>query len=621
MSLLSGFQSLARGINTVKRDRDEVEEGTQAPLQEEVVLDLPDEQLLESKNKWEKKWSEYEPEVKRKQDECEKYWLAQQFSVAEANAGRPMVDNALFESLETFLPQATKRNPDPMVSADDSQEGTELAQKVQKMLVYHADRLRFKLKLKKLTRFWAIYFLGVIKVGWSVKENDVTISVIRPTKLILDPEATIEEGEYTGEYIGEIKRESASVLMTRFPSKEDIIRNITDGKLGTMIQYTEWWTDKVVFWTMRNEVLGKAKNPHWNEESIQTMTDEFGGSQEMVTPAKNHFANPKKPYVFLSIFNLGKHPHDDTSLLHQNLANQDIINKRNRQIDKNADDNANGSTAFSGDFFTQEQAARAQEAKRKGMGVWVPSGDVRSAIQVLQPYQLPAFVYNDLADKRDRVQDIFGTRGSSASGLTTEKTVRGKIVNRASDESRIGGGISEFLEQVADGVYNWLVQIMYVNYDEEHYGSVLGMAEGANVIALSNQEFNQKLTVSVKEGSLVPKDDVSRGNQAVDLAASGKMSLVDLYNSLDYSNPQEMATRAWLEINAPEMLYGKDPRVLQAIQMQQQQQVQEEQVKQQGNEQQQQTKQEGAMNQIAAKGQQQRSTSIASQLLKQVPLP
>src|SRR3990167_8846830 len=123
---------------------------------------------------------------------------------------------------------------------------------------------------------------------------------------------------------------------------------------------------------------------------------------------------------------------------------------------------------------------------------------------------------------------------------------------------------------------------MYVYYDETHYGCVLGGLEGQNVIALSNQDLNRKLTVSVKEGSLIPKDDVSRANQAVDMASGGKMSLVDLYNILDYPNPQEMATRAWLEVNAPHMLYGQDPRVLQAIQEKQMMETQKSQMEQEG---------------------------------------
>ena len=621
MSLLDGFLSLGRGINLTKREHhDEVEEGFREPLQEEAELSLSDEKLLDLAKQWEGKWAEYEPEVRKKQEECENYWLGKQFSVAEGNAGRPMVDNVLFEALETFLPVATKRNPEPMVLSDDTPEGQQLVKKVQKTLVYQADRLRFKLKLKKVARYWAIYFLGVLKMGWSEKENDLTCTAIRPTRLILDPDATIEGSEYTGEYIGEVKHETASVLIVRFPKKEKLISDAVSGKLGTKVQYTEWWTERTLFWTLKNELLAKSPNPHWNEDQTQTITDEVGNTQEMVVQGSNHFSHRKKPYIFFSIFNLGKHPHDDTSLLWQNLSTQDLINKRNRQINKNADA-ANSGLSVSGDYFTEEQAARAERALREGGVVFVPSGDVRAAIQRDQPAQLPAFVYNDLVDKRQRLLDSMGVRGTAPSGLLDEKTVRGKIVVRNSDESRIGGGISEYLEQVADEAFNWMVQLMYVYYDETHYGAVLGQTEGQNLVALKNSDLNRKLTVSVKEGSLIPKDDISRGNQAVDLAASQKMSLVDLYAQLDYPNPQEMAVRAWLEVNAPHMLYGNDPRVMQAIQEQQMAEQQKAQMEQEGTMAQGQQQQEGTMAQIEAKGRQQRAQSVESALLRQVPIP
>lgn len=583
--LLDGFLSLAKGTNTTKDRKDETLEGTAGPLQEEAVLSLDNEELIRLKNGWEQKWAQYEPQVRKKQEECLNYWLGKHFSQVQMQAdNRPMTDNAIFESVETFLPVATKRNPEPQVSTDDTPEGQKLAQNVQKMLVFQADRLRLKLKLKRMTRNWALYFLGAVKMGFSEAENDIAIAVVRPTRLILDPDATIEDSEYNGEYLGEIKREKASTLAVRFSDKKSDIEKFVNGKMGTMINYTEWWTKEMVFWTLGSEVLGKAENPHWNKAEERSFIDELGNVQEETIPGNNHFTQPKIPYVFLSVFNVGLHPHDDTSLIHQNLANQDLVNKRIRQIDKNAD-NTNSGLVVSGDHFTEDAAQRAAESLRKGGVVYVPSGDVNTAVKRDVAPALPAFMYQSLVDYRQRLMDIFGTRGTAPSGLLDENSVRGKIMTRGADQSRIGGGVSEFLEQAADQIFNWMVQIMYVYYDERHYGAVLGSVEGKIAVALSNQNFNRKLTVSVKEGSLIPKDDVSKANLASDLAGGGKMALVDLYEQLDYGNPQEMATRAWLEINAPHLLYGNDPRVLQAIQEQQAQEQAIQQEKQGGGQQ------------------------------------
>ena len=123
------------------------------------------------------------------------------------------------------------------------------------------------------------------------------------------------------------------------------------------------------------------------------------------------------------------------------------------------------------------------------------------------------------------------------------------------DTDRIGGGISEYLEQLADKVYNWHLQLLYV-YDTG-FQFVLGARP-------------PKVVISVKEGSLLPKDSTSIANQAIDLGKNGKMALVDMYKRLEYPNPEELAANVWLEINAPHLLYKNNPIVQEAIALQQQ---------------------------------------------------
>ena len=95
-----------------------------------------------------------------------------------------------------------------------------------------------------------------------------------------------------------------------------------------------------------------------------------------------------------------------------------------------------------------------------------------------------------------------------------------------------------------------------------------------------------KVNVSVKEGSLLPKDSTSIANQALELASLNRISNIDLYKRLEYPNPEEMAANVWLEINAPHILYKDNPQVQEAMmmqqevmRMQQEQQIQQEQQK------------------------------------------
>jgi hypothetical protein len=308
---------------------------------------------------------------------------------------------------------------------------------------------------------------------------------------------------------------------------------------------------------MEEKVLLKIKKQHWNYDSTSdsVAVDDYGNetpTQEEVVGV-NHLPVPTMPYEFLVVYNLGDQPMDRTSLMGQNLANQDRINKRNKQIDENAD-NMNGglvvSIARSG--LTESQAKNAASALRKGGIIAIPDGNPQEAIYRPNTPGLPADVYNDLVDTRERMRDIFGTRGSSAAGIQSESTVRGKILSRTMDTDRIGGGVSEYLEQFADRIYNQMYQMLLV-YD-------------ADFIVVGGGQV-PKVRISVKEGSLLPKDSTTIANQAIDLATAGKMSPLDMYKRLEYPNPEELAANVWLEANAPEILFREDPRIMEAMQM------------------------------------------------------
>jgi len=554
MSLLSGFFSLGQDVNKVKPRSIETNEGIVSDLLPELELDMSDDDLVSLKNKWEKKWQDGSRDLLKKQEENEKYWVGKQFSnVSYSDGRRPLTDNLLFEAQETFLPLATRQNPEPVVSADNTLKGKAVAMKIEKTIVTLTDLLRLRLKMKQILRHWSLYFLGALKVGWSQEENEISIMVIRPQRLILDPDATIEESQYSGEYIGEYRKDKAEDLATRFPKKAALITQMVDSKMGTEVQYIEWWTDKYVFWTLKNEVLAKYRNPHWNYETTEEKTDEFGTQTEEAVPGLNHFAHAQKPYVFLSVFNLGLHPWDDTSLISQNLSLQDLINKRLAQIDKNADA-TNGGMVVSGESFTKEQASQVSDTLRRGGTILVPTGDVNRAVRRDAAPALPPFVYQSLTDYRNELRNIFGIRGSTPQGTTQEQTVRGKIIVKGQDIDRVAL-IVDYVEQFVDLTYNWFTQLIYVYYDQNHFASIVGEERAQEYVSLRQEDLNRKLLVSVKEGSLIPKDSLTQRNEAVDLWTAGALDPKTLFEQLDFPNPQESAKQLYLWKTNPAALF------------------------------------------------------------------
>jgi len=585
MPLTSGYNTLSEDINKVGKPDDLV-----SALLPELTLEMSDEELIALKKSWIKNWEPYKVEIEKKQKVNEDYWLGQQFNPNKSSDNeRPLVDNLIFESLETFLPIATRAKAEPLVESDNTEEGNALADKVRKMILYVADNLSFNLKMKQVARYWALHLLGVIKVGWSVVENDITCKAIRASKLVLDTNSTIDGCQYDGYYIGEYLDDMASDLVLRFPEKAEFIKDKVKDNMGTKVSYIMWTTNEYVFWTLDNEVLGKNKNPHWNydSEEEQPITDEFGQQTMQTVPIKgnNHFNSPQMPYVFLSVFNLGKQPHDDTNLIQQNLPLQDLVNKRLAQIDMNAD-NANNGIALSGDAFTEEQAMKAAHKRRKGAAFWVPTGDVNAAIKELPAQPLPNFIYESLLDYKNSLRDLFGVRGSTPQGTIREQTLGGKEIIKGQDADRIGGGVSTYLEQFSDRVFNWFVQLMYVYYDEPHAASVVGVERAKEYITLVNSEFTSKLTIGVKEGSMVPRDPASQRGEAVELWAQQGIDPITFFTRLEFPNPREAAKQLYLWQADPIQLFPDllaEQQAQQAQQMQQQQVMQQEQLGQDQN--------------------------------------
>lgn len=552
-----GVQQLVNSqVNKTFKNPQSDSEGVIGNYQHILSLDLDDDELLQLANLWESSYSTYEEKLKRRQELNYKYYLGRS-EYAGGDTDKVIPSNLIFEAQETFIPAALAKNPTPVVyPASPNPIGDTIAKNIKTMLQYHADTLVLRRKLSLVVRHWSTYFVGALKHGWDDSVEDISLDVILPSNLILDENASIDSyGNYTGAYLGERKKCTAQALIDLFSSEYSpnklssehvaFITASVDGKLGTEVKYTEWWTNEYCFYTYKGIVLDKHKNQFYNYDVTekQEPTEEGEEPEETVTPGKNHFGRPKMPYTFLGVFSTGQHPHDDTSLIEQNIPNQDLVLQRIKQINKNLNV-SNNSLALSAENFNNETAKQASDAVEAGQPILVPRGkSIREAIERLPASNLPSDAFNQLQDMTNRLRSIYGTLGISGAGGVQEKTVRGQILNQQQDNSRIGGGIGDALEQVADNVFNWWVQMYYVFYDEPHYASILGRGRAAEYITFQNSDLTEKVIVSVAADSMRPHDEITEINQALDLANSGWLDPLSLFERLNDSDPKETAKR------------------------------------------------------------------------------
>ncbi len=505
------------------------------------VLELPmkDEELIKLRDEWEQLSDGYMPKVKSRQDKNKVYYQGKQRS-SSSQQDRVVSSNLLFEAEETFIPQALSKNPEPVVWSDNTDEGKTASNDVKTMLQYHADVLCLRKKLGVMVRHWSIYFIGVVKHGWDDKVGDIKLDIRKPQNFVMDPDGYIDEyGNYIGRYLGERMTTTAQKLIDEYPDHTAYITEKADGKLGTQMIATEWWTDEYCFTTFQEKVLDKHKNHLFNyPEPVKEGEDEI--QTESATPTVNHFAIPKMPYTFLSVFSLQEHPHDITNLIEQNIPNQDRINDRDDQISKNLR-SGNNSIALSGLSFNVETAHQAAMAIEDGDPVLVPDGQVENAIKRLPANALPSGILEAQRNDEEKLRSIFGTSGLTAAPENQNTTARGQILNQSHDSSRIGGGIGDALEQVADNIFNWWLQLYCVFYDEPHYGAIMGNGRAVEYVTVVNTNLTRKFVVSVSPNSMQPKDEITEQNLAIQLAEGGWLDPINLFKKLNYPDPLETA--------------------------------------------------------------------------------
>lgn len=527
------------------------EEGVTGPREDLLELGMTDDELLKLATQWELNYASYLSKIKPRQKKNKEYYLGkQEQGTSLVSDGVPIAGNLIFEAEETFLPAALSKNPEPVVWADNTPEGNKLSNDVKTMLQFHADQLVLRRKLSMMVRQWSIYHLGVLKHGWNEEIKDISTETRKIQDFIFDPNGCVDVYGDFDSYLGERITVSAEKLINLFPLHSAYIHLEVDDKLGTDCTYTEWWTDEMCFTTFKDKVLDKYKNEYFNYPKNKKEDEE-----DMVEENRNHFSKPKKPYTFLSVFSLGEQPHDETGLIEQNIPNQNLISKRVSQIDYNISRN-NSSTAFSENNFSQQTAKQASSGWAKGHDILVPAGvPIRDAIVQFPIPSIPNSLFEDLKMNSENLRSIFGVQGITASQPNEDTTARGMILNQQYDNSRIGGGIGDALEQVADNVFNWWVQLYHVYYDEPHYAAILGKMKATEFVLLSSENIDRKLIVSVSPDSMKPKDEITKMNQALDLWREKALDIKTLLTVLDFPDPQETAAQVWLYSTNPQA-YG-----------------------------------------------------------------
>jgi len=527
--------------------------------EDELELNMTNSELIALADLWERQFKAYDGKLQKRRKTNKLYYLGRQGQQENALDGASVPDNIIFEATETFLAQALARNPDPVVYADNTDAGNEEATSVRTMLVHLADSLVLRQKMKMMVRHWNIYFLGILKHGYDNSIHEISTEVRNRQNFLLDPAGYVDEyGDFVG-WIGEKITAPASVLAEMCPDHEQFISESVEYKMGTSITWTEWWTDDYTFTTYKKNVLDKSRNPHFNYP--RKIPEDSGDMVEMVLKeGKNHFARPKKPYTFLSVYSFQEQPDDETTLIEQNQRNQDYITERSKQMASNLRKANNGLVFNLGAGYDEQKATQAMQGIEDGTGVLEP---VANSVRRMEAPSIPEAFFKEQDGRIERLRSIYGTLGTTAIQQNEETTARGMILNQQRSADRIGGTIGDSLNQVASATFNWWVQLMHVYYTENHMAAVMGKLQSVEQAALSAEAFTRRLVVMAAPDSTQPKDPITEANQALALYEAGLpidpktvltlMDIPDVESTIEGGILFKNALPQYIQSNFPEL--------------------------------------------------------------------
>jgi hypothetical protein len=513
-------------------------------LEEDEIVRIIGDRVSKAEAFWNK---ELDLDNVRKNNES--YWLNKQVDEdAMYDYQVPYKNNRIFVSIESLIPMAISRPPQPLVTpGNDSDASKEKAKNVQDFLLGKYEDLYMKSQFHMVSRhLLAGNRIAYMKVRWDDELGEMTkdeegkmepygdcnVYVPRPQRVV------IEQGsndKWNVPLIGEYMSASVEEIGYRFPDKKDEfwkeqgVKRGTSGQLHKQAGYVETWVSyfdkdgkkkEMVAWKSKSVLLDAMKNPYWNYD------DE----------TQNFLKRPPKPYAIFNHLNMGKHLIDDTSLSEQAQPMQDIANKRGRQIVENADQ-ANSGTVYNSEMISPDTVAQlVGDPNEKAM----VKGPPQEAAMRLPQNMLPQYVVEDKREALSEVDNIFGVHDPMRGEQSGNRTLGQDVLSQRSDLSR-NSTLATSIEDGADMLYKILVQTAKVYYQDAQEVKYTGSDGNTNSMQFGNKTIEQGMKIRVKSGSVLPDDPAAK--EAQTLKALAILDPLTIGEGLNKPDPKDFAKR------------------------------------------------------------------------------
>jgi hypothetical protein len=479
--------------------------------------------------------------------------IQQDGKVANTETQTPYVDNRLFTAVRAILAYATGQTakPELLPSKSDDKYQT-IAQQTGLGLYQHAQDHEVNQEMRLALKNLITRKRGYLKLRYDDDYGpygDVCTENVDPADIVIGRFSRFQRNP---DRIFHKQVATVQELCDDFPDAKDKIyawAGIQRGvftQVSRVVSYWECWFTyfdndgeeaEGVCWFIPNSgfILGKMQNPNWLYD---------GSKKEQLI--KNLTYCPVKPFIILNYWNTGRSAIDETCLFDQARPQQDILNKRGRQIVENAD-YANPRLLVNGGLFDEADAKKFVNKGPKTIGLlnnMDPDANINNAVMVINPTQLPSYVLEDKYDARNEIDTMMGTPTQFRGAMAQSKNpTLGQDLMVKNQASALQDDLVAVVTKAWRQYYLYLLQMMNVYLPDDYYVMTKGQNGEYNHIMLSSGNIDTNVRMSVRIDSTLPLDKESQRATAVQLAQMNRLDDLSLFELLGMPEPEKLAER------------------------------------------------------------------------------
>jgi len=455
----------------------------------------------------------------------------------------PYVENQIQLVVESIVAYSTARTPQSECSPnDDNERAKKFALDLENAHAAHSLKFNLRGLIEICVRNWLLKRAAFIKLEFDPsygKKGEIIPKAIDPDHIVWDKNSPF--GSNPG-FVTQFIKHTVEELVFLFPDKKQAIFNT----MGISRRGTRNMTEEVVIkqtWFTHYDngepqeacavhfediLLAKYDNPNWLE-------------------GRDNFLDaPQKPFISLNVMNDGNHGIDITTPIEQAIKMQRSLNNRGQQITTNAN-KANPVKLVNGKSSGMTKEAAENLTMEAGQTVLLnpreasANAPLDSMVAYLPAPDLPAFVMDDKVDLRTQIGNIGGApsdfTGADAGG---DDPTLGQSMLKKDNASGRQDTLVRALDTFMYRYFNFLTQMMFVWYDENHYFYYNGQDGNWDKITVQRNYFKLISGVTIKAGGTIAFDENRRQAIVLKLLEGKNIALIDAYRELGFENPQKL---------------------------------------------------------------------------------